>query len=86
MTWMQCLHTRQKAGGAQRRQIGVTALALKKAIFIYILGWQIVYKGLHLQISEVDGVRSVTVQQHVEHCNPDNSSCHDNYTAYDQLP
>lgn len=68
------------------RHLGVLKYVFVLCIFMYVIVWQLLYKGSHLQMDRLSGVARMQLQHPTKSCNPMNVACAANYTSLQQLP
>mmetsp|Transcript_54608 Transcript_54608/g.130298 ORF Transcript_54608/g.130298 Transcript_54608/m.130298 type:complete len:506 (-) Transcript_54608:70-1587(-) len=69
------------------RTLGITKIVLSLLIFLYIVVYQLFYRGQHFEASPVEGVYRLQWQHPVkDHCNPQEVDCLADYTPLSELP
>lgn len=75
-----------KVAKIKDRKLGLLRLGLMVCIAFYIIVWQILYKGQHLNVGPVNGVFRLQLQQPtVEGCDPFHLGCRPNFTSMREL-
>lgn len=69
------------------RKLGLLRLSLMLTIFVYIVIFQILYKGEHLKRAKINGVFRLQLQQPTMNgCNPFHIDCFQNFSSLSELP
>jgi hypothetical protein len=68
------------------RLLGVLKYIFMFTIFLYVIVWQVLYKGSHFQMDHLSGVARLQLQQPTRRCNPMDIDCSSNYTSLQKLP
>lgn len=66
--------------------LGLLRYTIYTCIAVYMLVFQVLYRGNHLNTQKLSGVRSLYLAQPTQHnCNPVNLNCKPNYTSMSEL-
>jgi len=73
-------------GVIKDRSLGLMKMSLMLCIFIYIVIFNIFYKGNHFKIENVNGIARLQLQQPTRDCNPMYVDCRSNFSSLEALP